>query len=95
MMLKKLTKKLIIDSLNEKIKEIFKEKNVNIIKLRKGSLSIAIALNYLVTEKLSQIDKIIGKDFFKELNNYFKIETKNIKKILKDNLTIAQKRGKI
>ena len=43
--------KEIIDSLIEKIKEIFK-KNVKIIEIRKGSLSVTLALNYIIEEKL-------------------------------------------
>ena len=46
--------KEIIDSLINKCKEIFKDKNVNIIDIRKGSLSIVIALNYLIKEKHKQ-----------------------------------------
>ena len=85
--------KEIIDSFINKCKEIFKDKNVNIIDIRKGSLSIVIALNYLAKEKLKTMD-IENKNKFQileELNAYFNLETNNIKNILENNLTIAQK----
>jgi len=85
--------KEIIDSLKEKLKEIFKEKDVKIIEIRKGSLSACIALNYLIKEKLENTN-MENKNFneiIKELNEYLGLETKNIKDILKNNLNIVQK----
>ena len=63
------------------------------VKIKKGSLSIALALNYLIQEKLETIDmeNKTGIEILQELNKYLGIETKNIKNILKNNLTIAQK----
>ena len=85
--------KEIIDSLINKCKEIFKDKNVNIIEIKKGSLSVIIALNYLIKEKLETMDMENKKllDILNELNNYIGIETNNIANILKNNVTIAQK----
>ena len=83
----------IIDSLFQKIFEIFKGKDVKIIKIKKGSLSIGIALNYLIKEKLEIInmENKTEIDILEELNKFLGMETKDIKKILKDNLFIAQK----
>ena len=85
--------KEIIDSLINKCKEIFKDKNVNIIDIRKGSLSIVIALNYLIKEKLQTMNEENENilTIFEELNQYFDLETKNIKNVLKDKLSISQK----
>ena len=89
----KLIDKEIIDSLINKCNEIFNNKKVYIIDIRKGSLSIVIALNYLIKEKIEMIDSKNKKviDILEELNEYLGIETKNIKNILKDKLFIAQK----
>ena len=89
----KVIDKEIIDSLINKCKEIFKDKNVNIIEIKKGSLSIVLALNYLIKEQLEtmNLDNNNGLDILEQLNNNLGIETKNIKNILKDNLSIAQK----
>ena len=85
--------KEIIDSLKEKLKEIFKEKDVKIIEIKKGSLSACIALNYLIKEKLENInmENKTFNEIIKELNQYLGLETKNVKDILKNNLSIAQK----
>ena len=85
--------KEIIDSLISKIKEILNDKKVNIIDIRKGSLSVIIALNYLIKDKLQTMDmeNMDTLQIFDELNKYFNVETINIKNILKDNLSIAQK----
>ena len=85
--------KEILDSLITKIKELFNGKNIKIIEIKKGSLSVTLALNYLIQEKIKNINeenKILNK-FFEELNEYLKVETENIKNILKDKLCIAQK----
>ena len=85
--------KEIIDSLYKNIKELFKEKNVNIIEIKKGSLSVILALNYLIQEKLEKmnIDDKNLDNILEELNEYLKIEAKNIKNTLKENLFIFQK----
>jgi len=83
----------ILVSLKEKVKEILKDKDVAIIGIKKGSLSVCIALNYLIQEKLENIN--MGNKTFdeiiKELNDCLGLETKSIKDILKNKLSIAQK----
>ena len=85
--------KEIIDNLKEKCKEIFKDKSINIIEIKKGSLSVVIALNYLIKEKLETMNMENKEvyDIISELDNYFKTETKNLTNIIKDNLSISQK----
>ena len=85
--------KEILDSLNEKLKDIFKEKDVKIIEIKRGSLIVCIALNYLIKEKFENTNMTNKKfdEIIEELNNYLELETKNIKDILINNLTIAQK----
>ena len=46
--------KEILDSLNIKIKELFNEKDIKIIEIKKGSLSTTLALNFLIKEKLKK-----------------------------------------
>ena len=83
----------IINSLRENLMKIFKGKDVKIIEIKKGSLSACIALNYLIKEKLEKInmeDKT-AKEIIKEFNKSLGIETKNVKEMLINNLSIAQK----
>ena len=87
----KIIDKEIIDSLIENINIIFNGKDVKIIEIRKGSLITALALNYLIQENLEKINKNNADDILKGLNNLLKIETKNIKNVLLNNLTIKQK----
>jgi hypothetical protein len=87
----KIIDKEIIDSLYENVNKIFKGKDVKIIEIRKGSLSIILALNYLIKENLEKINKDKADDILSELNKYLKIECKDIKTILLNNLIITQK----
>ena len=84
--------KEIIDRLKRELEKIFKGKNVKIIEIKKGSLSVCIALNYLIQEKLenTSIENKTDNEIVKELNEYIGNETENIKDILKNNLSIAQ-----
>ena len=85
--------KEIIDSLKEKLKQIFKDKDVKIIEIKKGSLIACIALNYLIKEKLenTNMENKTFNENIKDLNQYLGLETKSIKDMLKNNLSIAQK----
>ena len=49
--------KEILDSLITKIKELFNGKNIKIIEIKKGSLSVTLALNYLIQEKIKNINE--------------------------------------
>jgi hypothetical protein len=84
--------KEIIDSLKGELEKTFKGKNVKIIEIKKGSLNVCIALNYLIQEKLenTSIENKTYNEIIKELNEYIGLEAKNIKDILKNNLSIAQ-----
>jgi hypothetical protein len=86
-----ITKEL-IDDLKLKLNKIFQGKEIKIIKLQKGSLDVAIALNYLIQESLNEIniDKIPKDKFFEKLNESLNIRTGDIKNMLQDNLVIAQ-----
>ena len=89
--------KEILNSLKVNITEILKGKDVKIIEIKKGSLSICIALNYLIQEKIGRID-LENKTFFEileELNKYLGIETRKLKDIFKNNLSIALKNRQI
>ena len=83
--------KELIDNLTIKLKEILNNKNFNIIGMKKGSLSIIIGLNYLIQERINNINKndVNAEEFLKILNETLEIETKNIKSIIKDNLTLV------
>ena len=83
----KITKEL-IDDLMIKVDALFEGKDIKIIEMKKGSLYIAIALNYLIKESLRNINanNITIEKFFKTLN----IKTSNIKALLQDNLEICQ-----
>jgi hypothetical protein len=85
--------KEILVSLKEKVNEIFKDKDVAIIGVKKGSLSVCIALNYLIQEKLENmnIENKAFDEIIKDLNNCLGLEAKSIKDILKNKLSIAQK----
>ena len=88
---KEITKDL-IDDLKLKLDQIFQGKDIKIIEMKKGSLDLAISLNYLIQESLNNIqnNKIPPNKFLEALNETLHIETGNIKNILQDNLIIAQ-----
>ena len=89
---KDITKEL-IDNLILKLGQLFQGKDVKIIEMKKGSLDIAIALNYLIQEGLRNINKnnISVDKFLESLNNTLNIETGNIKNMLQENLLIGTK----
>jgi hypothetical protein len=60
--------------------------------MKKGSLDIAIALNYLIQEGLENlnIQNITIDELLEKLNESLNIETKNIKNMIQDNLIIGQ-----
>ena len=61
--------------------------------MKKGSLDIAIVLNYLIQEGLRNIDKnnISVDKFLEILNKTLNIETGNVKNMLQENLLIGTK----
>ena len=89
--IKDITKDL-IDNLKLKLNQIFKGKDIKIIEMKKGSLDIAFALNYLIQESLNDINlnNISSDKFLKILNEALNIKAGNIKTMLQDNLVIAQ-----
>ena len=90
-MVSEITKEL-IDDLNLKLNQLFQGKEVKIIEMKKGSLDIAIALNYLIKDAFNSINmKNISLDKFLEtLNDTLNIKTGTIKNMLQDNLIIGQ-----
>ena len=82
----------LIDDLKLKLNALFKEKDIKIIKLQKGSLDIAIALNYLIQEGLSNLNikGITIDELLEKLNQTLNTEAKNIKYMIQDNLIIGQ-----
>ena len=81
----------LIDDLILKLNKIFEGKDIKIIEMKKGSLDIAIALNYIIKEAFNEINLNISQEKFLEvLNETLEIKTGNIKNILQDNLVIAQ-----
>ena len=88
--IKDITKDL-IDNLKLKLNQIFKGKDIKIIEMKKGSLDIAFALNYLIQESLNDINlnNISSDKFLKILNEALNIKAGNIKTMLQDNLVIA------
>ena len=82
----------LIDDLLTKLKILFNGKDIKIIEMKKGSLDIAIALNYLIQEGLENlnIQNITIDELLEKLNESLNIETKNIKNMIQDNLIIGQ-----
>ena len=83
----------LIDDLLSKLKQLFNGKDVKIIEMKKGSLDIAIALNYLIQEGLDNLNihNITVDELLNKLNEHLNIKTKNIKNMIQDNLIIGQK----
>ena len=88
---KDITKDL-IDDLILKLNQMFEGKDIKIVEMKKGSLDLAIALNYLIQEAFNDINlnNISSDKFLEILNQTLNIKTGNIKNILQDNLVIAQ-----
>ena len=89
---KDITKEL-IDNLILKLDQLFPGKDVKIIEMKKGSLVIALALNYLIQEGLRNINKnnISVDKLLEILNKTLNIETGKVKNMLQDNLLIGTK----
>ena len=86
-----ITKEL-IDDLNLKLNQLFQGKEVKIIEMKKGSLDIAIALNYLIKDAFNSanMQNISLDKFLETLNDTLNIKTGTIKNMLQDNLIIGQ-----
>ena len=82
----------LIDDLLSKLKLLFNGKDIKIIQMKKGSLDIAIALNYLVQEGLDNLNihNITIDELLNKLNQSLNVETKNIKNMIQENLIIGQ-----
>ena len=87
--IKTITKDL-IDDLTLKLEQLFQEKDVKIIEIKKGSLDIVIALNYLIKEGLKNINtnNISDNQFLETLNNTLNIGANNAKNLIQKNLLI-------
>ena len=88
---KEINKDLINDLIN-RIKDALNNKNINIIEMKKGSLSVCIALNFLIEDKINNINKndINIEEFLIILSKSLETDVGNIKKILGDNLIVTQ-----
>jgi len=88
---KEITKEL-IDNLYKKLNELFQGKEVKIIEMKKGSLDLAITLNYLIKDAIKNVNmqNISLDKFLETLNSTLNIETNNIKNMLYDNLIVGQ-----
>ena len=84
----------LIDNLIYKLKQNFNGKDVKIVEMKKGSLDLAIALNYLIQDilKKTNLKNISTDKFLSILNKTLGNETEKIKNLLKKNLIISQKR---
>ena len=85
-------KKELIDDLLSQLFLLFQGKDVKIVEMKKGSLDIAIALNYLIKEGLVNlnIQDITIDELFKTLGESLNIETKKAKDMIQENLIIGQ-----
>ena len=84
--------KELIDDLLSKLKQLFNGKNIKIIEMKRGSLDIAIALNYLIQEGLDNLNihDITIDELLSKLNKHLNLETNNIKNMIQNNLIICQ-----
>ena len=89
---KDITKELIDDLIN-KLNILFQGKDIKIISMKKGSLDLALALNYLIQESLQNINtnNISSDKLLKILSNSLNLETSNVKDMIQNNLEICQK----
>ena len=89
---KDITKELIDDIIN-KLNILFQGKDIKIISMKKGSLDLALALNYLIQESLQNINtnNISSDKLLKILSNSLNLETSNVKDMIQNNLEICQK----
>ena len=85
--------KELIDNLISSLKEIFEDKNFALIEIKRGSLYITITLNYLLQEKMNQINE--DGNFLKKLTESLGKETENIKKSSKINCKLFRKKKSI
>ena len=89
--------KELIDDLLSKLKQLFNGKNIKIIEMKRGSLDIAIALNYLIQEGLDNLNihDITIDELLSKLNMHLNLETNNIKNMIQNNLIICQQDKKL
>ena len=80
---KDITKELIDDIIN-KLNILFQGKDIKIISMKKGSLDLALALNYLIQESLQNINtnNISSDKLLKILSNSLNLETSNVKDMI-------------
>ena len=83
----------LIDDLILKLDQLFQRKDVKIIEMKKGSLDIVIALNYLIKEGLRNINihNFSVDQLLETLNHKLQIETTNVKNTIQNNLVIGTK----
>ena len=88
---KEITKELINDLIN-KLNSLFQGKDIKIISMKKGSLYLVLALNYLIQESLQNINtfNISSDELLRALGDSLNLETSNVKDMIQDNLVICQ-----
>ena len=88
---KEITKELINDLIN-KLNLLFQGKDIKIISMKKGSLYLALALNYLIQESMQNINtfNISSDELLRALGDSLNLETSNVKDMIQDNLVICQ-----
>jgi len=89
---KDITKELIDDLIN-KLNSIFQGKDIKIISMKKGSLDLALALNYLIQNCFTNINtnNISSNKLLEILADSLNSETNNVKEMIQNNLEICQK----
>ena len=82
-----------IDDLKLKLNQIFQGKEIEIIKMRKGSLDLAISLNYVIQEQLRNpsIFNTSTEKFIEALNETLNVKVGDAKNMIMNNLVIYQK----